>query len=71
MSDHYYFADLVAAETSNWDANRPANERTGPLLKERLAALIANALSGRINVRGAGHPCDVVADNGNEAKLPQ
>jgi hypothetical protein len=71
MSDHNYFANLIVAETSKLDALRSATEGTVALLKERRAALIADAVSGKINARGAGHPSDVVADNGNKAKLPQ
>jgi type I restriction enzyme S subunit len=71
MPDQNYLANPIAAETSKLHALRSATERTVALLKEHRAALIADATSGKINVRGAGHPNDAVADNGNEAKLPQ
>lgn len=71
MSDHKDFANLIAAETSTLNTPRSATERTIALLKERRSALIADAVSGKINVRGAGHPSDVLADNGNKAKLLQ
>jgi hypothetical protein len=35
VSDHNYFANLIAAETSKLDALRSATERTVALLKER------------------------------------
>jgi type I restriction enzyme S subunit len=61
----------IAAETSKLDALRAATERTITLLKERRAALIADAVAGKIDVRGAGHPSDVVADNEKKARMPQ
>ena len=61
MSDHNYFANLIAAEASKLDT----------LLKDRRAALLADAVSGRMGALGAWNPSDVVADNGNKAQLPQ
>jgi type I restriction enzyme S subunit len=42
----------IAAETAKLDALRAATERTIALLKERRAALIAAAVTGKINVQG-------------------
>jgi type I restriction enzyme S subunit len=52
----------VAAETAKLDALRTATERTVALLKERRAALIAAAVTGRLDVQGAERHLDVVAD---------
>jgi hypothetical protein len=41
------------------------------LFKQRRMALIADAVSAKIYVRRAGHTSDVLADNGNRAKLLQ
>jgi hypothetical protein len=71
MSDHNYFPKPIAAETFKLDGLRSVTERTVALRKERRAALIADAVNGKINVRGPGHPSDVVADNGIKVKLPQ
>jgi hypothetical protein len=71
MSGHTYFADLIVAETTELDALRSATESTAALLPERRGARIADAVSGKINVRGAGHLSDVVADSGHKAKLPR
>jgi type I restriction enzyme S subunit len=43
----------IAKETSALDELRAATERTIVLLKERRAALIAAAVTGRIDVEGA------------------
>jgi type I restriction enzyme S subunit len=43
----------ITAETAKLDALRAATERTITLLKERRAALIAAAVTGRIRVEGA------------------
>jgi type I restriction enzyme S subunit len=52
----------IAAETSKLDALRTATERTITLLKERRAALIAAAVTGRLDVQGAERHIAVVAD---------
>ncbi|MBZ5638348.1 MAG: restriction endonuclease subunit S [Acidobacteriia bacterium] len=51
----------VANETARLDALRAATERTIALLKERRAALIAAAVTGRIDLQGVGHENDVAA----------
>ena len=43
----------IVAETAKLDALRAATERTIALLKERRAALIAAAVTGRIDVGAA------------------
>jgi hypothetical protein len=45
--------------------------QTVALFKQRRMALIADAVSAKIYVRRAGHTSDVLADNGNRAKLLQ
>ena len=52
----------IAAETAKLDALRSATERTIALLKERRAAFIAAAVTGRLDVQRAGHHIAVVAD---------
>ena len=52
----------IAAETAKLDALRTATERTIALLKERRAALIAAAVTGKLDVQGAERHIDVVAD---------
>jgi type I restriction enzyme S subunit len=52
----------IAAETGKLDALRAATERTIALLKERRAALIAAAVTGKLDVQGAGCHISVVAD---------
>jgi type I restriction enzyme S subunit len=43
----------IAVETAKLDALRSATERTIALLKERRTALIAAAVTGKINIQGA------------------
>lgn len=61
MSDHTYFATpplpeqcaiaaYITKETAKLDAMRSATERTIALLKERRAALITAAVTGKIDV---------------------
>lgn len=52
----------IAAEAAKLDALRAATERTIALLKERRAALIAAAVTGRLDVQGTERHLDVVAD---------
>jgi type I restriction enzyme, S subunit len=52
----------IAAETSKLDVLRAATERTIALLRERRTALIAAAVTGKLDVQGAGHHIAVVAD---------
>ena len=52
----------IAAETAKLDALRAATERTIALLKERRAALIAAAVTGKLDVQGAERHIAVVAD---------
>jgi type I restriction enzyme S subunit len=52
----------IAAETAKLDALRSATERTIALLRERRTALIAAAVSGKLDVQGAGRHIAVVAD---------
>ena len=52
----------ITAETAKLDALRSATERTIALLKERRAALIAAAVTGKLDVQGAGRHIAVVAD---------
>jgi type I restriction enzyme, S subunit len=52
----------IAAETAKLDALHAATERTIALLKERRAALIAAAVTGKLDVQGAERHLDVVAD---------
>jgi type I restriction enzyme S subunit len=52
----------IAAETAKLDALRAATERTIVLLKERRAALIAAAVTGKLDMQGAGRHIAVVAD---------
>jgi type I restriction enzyme S subunit len=53
----------IATETAKLDALRSALERTIALLKERRAALIAAAVTGRLDVQGTERDRDVAADN--------
>jgi type I restriction enzyme S subunit len=53
----------IATETAKLDALRSALERTIALLKERRAALIAAAETGRLDVQGTERDRDVAADN--------
>jgi type I restriction enzyme S subunit len=48
----------IAAETGKLDALRSATERTVALLKERRAALIAAAVTGQIDLKGAVNHTD-------------
>jgi type I restriction enzyme S subunit len=52
----------ISAETAKLDALRAATERTIALLKERRAALIAAAVTGKLNVQGSERHIAVVAD---------
>jgi type I restriction enzyme, S subunit len=52
----------IAVETTKLDALRAATERTIALLKERRAALIAAAVTGKLDVQEAERHLDVVAD---------
>jgi type I restriction enzyme S subunit len=52
----------IAKETAKLDTLRAATARTIALLKERRAALIAAAVTGRLDVQGAERHLDVVAD---------
>ena len=52
----------IASATAKLDVMRSATERTIALLKERRAALIAAAVTGKLDVQGAEHHLDVVAD---------
>jgi type I restriction enzyme S subunit len=52
----------ITAETAKLDALHSATERTIALLKERRAALIAAAVTGKLDVQGAGRHIAVVAD---------
>jgi type I restriction enzyme S subunit len=52
----------VAAETTKLDALRSATERTIALLKERRSALIAAAVTGKLDVQGVGRHIAIVAD---------
>jgi len=52
----------VALETAKLDALIAATEHTIALLKERRAALIAAAVTGKLDVQGAERHLDVVAD---------
>jgi type I restriction enzyme, S subunit len=52
----------ITAEAAGLDALRAATERTVALLKERRAALIAAAVTGKLDVQGAGRHIAVVAD---------
>jgi type I restriction enzyme S subunit len=53
---------IITIETAKLDALRAATERTIALLKERRAALIAAAVTGGLDVQGAGRHMPVVAD---------
>ena len=53
---------LAASMALQLDALRAATERTIALLKERRAALIAAAVTGKLDVQGAECHLDVVAD---------
>jgi type I restriction enzyme, S subunit len=52
----------IATEASKLDALRIATERTIALLKERRTALIAAAVTGRLDMQGAERHLDVVVD---------
>ena len=52
MSEQRAIVTHIATETAKLDALRSATERTIALLKERRAALIAAAVTGKINVQG-------------------
>jgi type I restriction enzyme S subunit len=52
----------IRVKTAKLDALRSATERTIALLKERRAALIAAAVTGRLDVQGAERHIAVVAD---------
>ena len=52
----------IVAETAKLDALRVATERTIALLKERRVALIAGAMTGKLDVLGTERHLDVVAD---------
>ncbi len=52
----------ITAETAKMDALCAATKRTIALLRERRAALIAVAVTGRLDVQGAERHLDVVAD---------
>jgi type I restriction enzyme, S subunit len=52
----------ITAETAKMGALCAATERTIALLKERRAALIASAVTGKLDVQGAERHLDVVAD---------
>jgi hypothetical protein len=52
----------INAETAKLDALRAATARTIALLKKRRAALIAAAVTGKLDVLGAERHLDVVAD---------
>jgi type I restriction enzyme S subunit len=52
----------ITDETAKLDALRSATERTIALLKERRAALIAAAVTGKLDVQGVERHLDVVAD---------
>lgn len=55
-------ATYIAAETAKLHALRSATERTTALLKERRAALIAAAVTGKIDAQGAGRRVELVAN---------
>ncbi|MBI4492692.1 MAG: hypothetical protein HY690_07875 [Chloroflexi bacterium] len=57
----------IGTETGKLDALRTATERTIALLKERRAALIAAAVTGRIGVQDAGRRIGE-ADDEHEAR---
>ena len=52
----------ITDEIAKLDALRSATERTIALLKERRAALIAAAVTGKLDVQGVERHLDVVAD---------
>jgi type I restriction enzyme, S subunit len=62
MDEQAAIVDHIAAETAKLDALRLATERTIALLKERRAALIAAAVTGKLDMQGAERDLDVVAD---------
>ncbi len=55
LPEQHGIVAYIDAETRKLDALRAATERTIALLKERRAALIAAAVTGKIDVRQAGH----------------
>ncbi|MBI3319370.1 MAG: hypothetical protein HYZ89_02120 [Candidatus Omnitrophica bacterium] len=61
----------IAVETAKLDALRAATERTIALLKERRAALIAAAVTGRLDVQGAERHIAVAADNEHRVRSPR
>jgi type I restriction enzyme S subunit len=62
VDEQLAIVSYIAAETAKLDALRSATERTIALLKERRAALIAEAVTGRLDVQGSERHLDVVAD---------
>ena len=62
VDEQHAIVDHITAETTKLDALRTATERTIALLKERRAALIAEAVTGKLDVQGAERHIDVVAD---------
>jgi len=52
----------IQRETAKLDALRAATERTISLLKERRAALITAAVTGKLDVQGAERHLDIVTD---------
>ena len=60
-SEQLAIVACIAKETRKLDALRSTNERTIALLKERRAALIAAAVTGKIDPRRVGHKNDVAA----------
>ena len=65
FSPQTVLAFLRATQPKEWvnrDARRSATERTIALLKERRAALIAAAVTGKLDVQGAERHIAVVAD---------
>lgn len=53
LPEQYAIVTHIAEETAKLDSLRLATERTVALLKERRAALIAAAVTGQIDIRGA------------------
>jgi type I restriction enzyme, S subunit len=62
MEEQHAIIAHIATETAKLDALRAATEHTIALLKERRAALIAAAVTGKLDVPGAERHLDVVAD---------
>ncbi len=61
----------VAVKIAKLDALRSATERTIALLKERRGALITAAVTGKIDVQGAGRHGSVVADHNRSVGRPR